>query len=433
MANTVPRSSPASDLVAVSTPRTVLHVDMDAFFVSVELLRRPELRGRPVVVGGSGSRGVVAAANYEARAFGVFSAMPSARARALCPAAVFLPGDHAHYSEVSGRVMEVFARFTPLVEPLSLDEAFLDVTGARRLHGDGPSIAAAIRSQVRDEEGLPCSVGVASSKFVAKLASKAAKPRVTRSGPAEGSGVRLVEPDDELAFVQSLPIGELWGVGPVTEERLARLGVVTVADLAALPLPTLERALGPALGSHLHRLAHAIDDRPVVVATAPKSISHEETYATDLTTHDALRREVVRQSDAVAARLRRLGLGGRTVTLKVRFGDFRTITRSTTSDLPLTSGPAVARAAKALLDEVDVSQGVRLVGVAVTSLGVGGPQQLSLVADEGLPASWDDASDAVDRIRSRFGDRAIGPATAATSDGLDLARRGAQQWGPDER
>jgi DNA polymerase IV len=406
---------------------------MDAFFVSVELLRRPELRGRPVVVGGSGSRGVVAAANYEARAYGVFSAMASARARALCPAAVFLPGDHAHYSEVSQRVMQIFSRFTPLVEPLSLDEAFLDVSGARRLHGDGPTIAATIRSQVRDEEGLPCSVGVASSKFVAKLASKAAKPRVTRAGPVEGSGVHLVEPDAEVAFVQSLPIGELWGVGPVTEERLARLGVVTVADLAALPLPTLERALGSALGAHLHRLAHAIDDRPVVVASTPKSISHEETYAADLTTHDALRREVVRQSDAVAARLRRLGLGGRTVTLKVRFGDFRTITRSTTSDLPLTSGPAVARAAKAMLDEVDVSQGVRLVGVAVTGLGVGGPQQLSLVADDGLPASWDDASDAVDQIRSRFGDRAIGPATAATSDGLDLARRGAQQWGPDER
>ncbi len=418
---------------AVAPTRTVLHVDMDAFFVSVELLRRPELRGEPVVVGGSGARGVVAAASYEARYYGIHSAMSSVRAKALCPHAVFLSGDHAHYSEVSSRVMAILGAFTPLVEPLSLDEAFLDVTGVRRLHGDGQEIAHAIRARVGDEEGLPCSVGVATSKFVAKLASKAAKPRAARTGPVESSGVFEVAVGEEAAFVQSLPIRELWGVGPATAERLARLGVSSVADLAVLPLDTLVASLGQAQGAHLHRLAHAVDDRPVVAATAPKSISHEETFATDLTTQESLRREVVRQSDAVAGRLRRQGLGGRTVTLKVRFGDFRTITRSTTGDDTFTTGPAVARAAKSLLAGIDVSQGVRLLGVAVTGLGPGGSRQLSLVGDEGPAETWEDASRAVDEIRDRFGDRAIGPAVTATSEGLDLTRKGAQQWGPDER
>src|SRR5581483_4852696 len=210
--------------------RTILHVDMDAFFVSVELLRRPELRGRPVIVGGTGARGVVAAASYEARHYGIHSAMPSTRARRLCPHATFLPGDHHHYGEVSGRVMEIFRSFTPLVEPISLDEAFLDVTGARRLHGDGPTIGAAIRRRVLDEEGLTCSVGVAPNKTLAKLRSR---------------------------------------------------GITTVRELAELPADDAAALLGDANGRHLHRLAHAIDDRPVVPDQQPKSIGHEETFATD--------------------------------------------------------------------------------------------------------------------------------------------------------
>jgi DNA polymerase-4 len=417
--------------MGVASPvRTVLHVDMDAFFVSVELLRRPELRGRPVVVGGAGPRGVVAAASYEARADGVFSAMPSARARILCPDAVFLSGDHAHYAEVSERVMSMFRNYTPLVEPLSLDEAFLDVTGVRRLHGDGPTIATTIRDRVRAEEGLVCSVGVATSKFVAKLASKAAKPEVSRQGPREGSGVAIVAPGEETAFVQRLDVRELWGVGPATEERLSRLGVTTVAALARLPVSTLIGTLGRAQGEHLHRLARAEDDRPVVPDAQPKSISHEETYPRDLHAVETLRREVVRQADAVAGRLRRHGVAGRTITLKVRFGDFRTITRSVTTDPPASTGPAVARAAKALLDQIDLSAGVRLLGVAATGLVSDTARQLTFV-DSGPSEGWEDASRAVDRIRGRFGDGAIGPAATATDDGLDLVRRGAQQWGPD--
>ena len=411
--------------------RTILHVDMDAFFVSVELLRRPDLVGLPVVVGGTGARGVVAAASYEARAYGVHSAMPSARARAACPHAVFLPGDHAHYAEVSTRVMAIFGSYTPLVEPLSLDEAFLDVSGARRLLGDGVDIARAIRERIEREEGLSCSVGVASSKFVAKLASKAAKPRPDRRGTRRGPGVLVVEPGDEVAFVQARPVTDLWGVGPATAERLGRMGVTTVAALAELSLASLVSSLGRAQGEHLHRLAHAVDDRPVVTDATPRSISHEETYPRDLSAPETLRREVVRQADAVASRLRRLGLVGRTVTIKVRFGDFTTVTRSSTVDPPVATATALARVAKELLAGVDTGQGVRLLGVAVTGLGADDARQLTFVTDDDPGEGWEDASRAVDSIRERFGESAIGPAVATTDRGLDLSRKGAQQWGPD--
>jgi DNA polymerase IV len=415
--------------------RTILHVDMDAFFVSVELLRRPELRGRPVVVGGRGARGVVAAASYEARAYGVFSAMPSSQAVRLCPHAVFLPGDHATYSEVSRRVMEVFRSYTPLVEPLSLDEAFLDVTGVRRLHGDGATIAEAIRRRVRDDEGLECSVGVAPSKFLAKLASGSAKPKAAITGPVPGAGVLEIAEGHEVEFLHPLPVSALWGVGPATLERLHRLGVRSVGQLAALDESVVVAALGRASGRHLHRLANAVDDRPVTPDQPLKSVSHEETYATDLVDPLAIGRELVRQADAVAGRLRRAKLSGRTVSIKVRYHDFHTITRSQTLAEPVDTGPAIARTAKTLMSAVDLGGGVRLLGVAVTGLVADGARQLSF-DDAGAWATagsgWDLASRAVDDIRDRYGDGAIGPAAAAGPTGLRLVRRGAQQWGPDE-
>jgi DNA polymerase IV len=360
--------------------------------------------------------------------YGIFSAMPSARARRLCPHAVFLPGDHALYAEVSGRVMEIFQSFTPLVEPISLDEAFLDVTGARRAMGDGPTIARAIRAQVLEQEQLACSVGVATSKLLAKLASEAAKPRIVAGKATDGEGVRVVPVGGELRFVHPLPARALWGVGPKTLTRLERLGVHTVGDIAALPLDSLVRAVGDAHGRHLHDLAHARDDRPVIPDQRPKSVSHEETFARDIHDRERLGREVVRMADGVASRLRRAGLAGRTVTLKVRFGDFRTITRSTTLPSLVDDAPVVARAAGELLATVDPAPGVRLLGVGVSGLASGSARQLSF--DDLGGRDWSPASGAVDRIRDRYGDTAIGPASAIGPDGLRIKRRGDDPWGP---
>jgi DNA polymerase-4 len=410
---------------------------MDAFFASVEQLRRPELRGRPVVVGGSGRRGVVAAASYEARAYGVRSAMPSLRARALCPDATFVPGDHAHYAEVSGRVMAIFRSVTPLVEPLSLDEAFLDVTGALRLHGDGPTIAAEIRRRVLAEEGLTCSVGVATSKFLAKLATEQAKPKASRHGPIPGTGVAVVPPGEELPFLRPLPVEALWGVGPKTLDRLHGIGVRTVGQLERLPLEQLVRAVGDAHGHHLHALAHAVDPRPVEPDQRTKSISHEETFVEDLDSHGALRVELVRMADAVARRAREHDLAGRTVSIKVRYGDFTTISRSTTLAQPVDTGPAIVRAAGTMLDALDVAAGVRLFGVGLSNLVQGAPHQLSL--DDVVPgpdrpaadgAAWAAVTEAVDAVRARFGDAAVVPATLAGTGPLRPKRPGDQQWGP---
>ena len=408
---------------------TILHVDMDAFFVAVELLDHPELVGQPVVVGGAGARGVVAAASYEARAFGVHSAMPSTRAKRLCPSAVFLRGRHGRYSEVSKQVFDLFRTVTPLVEGLSLDEAFLDVAGARRLLGQAPGIAWRLRRLIADELGLSCSVGVAPRKLTAKLASEAAKPRPGRTGPVPGPGVVVVRPEDELVFLHRHPVGALWGVGPATRRRLDRFAVRTVGDLAALPVDTLVGALGEAQGRHLHDLAWARDERPVVTSTAPKSVGHEETFARDHASSEWLGREVVRMADAVAGRLRRAGLSGRTVVLKVRFADFRTITRSATVPQPIDGGRAIAAVAKRLLDGVDASPGVRLLGVSVSGLSAGGGQ-LSL--EDGGAGSWSAATGAVDAIRDRYGDDAIVPAALAGPSGVRVKRRGDQQWGPGE-
>ena len=419
-----------------ASPRTILHVDMDAFYVSVELRRRPDLRGQPVVVGGTGARGVIAAASYEARRYGVYSAMPSTRARRLCPHAVFLPGDHALYAQVSEQVQEIFQTVTPFIEPLSLDEAFLDVSGSLRLFGTGVDIAQHVRNEVSRRLDLGCSVGVAPSKFLAKLASVAAKPKATPAGVQAGVGVWEVRPGEELAFLHELPVKALWGVGPATLERLSRLGVRTVRDLAALDEAAVVAAVGAAHGAHLYRLAWAIDDREIEVDRAMKSISHEETYETDRYTHEELHRELVRLADGVASRLRAHGSGARTLSLKVRFAGFDTISRAVTLPSPITTAHGIVRAVAPLLAAIDVSAGVRLLGVSATNFGAVS-EQLSL--DQLLtdaPAGdreWNVAEDAIDAIRSRFGSSAIGPASAVGDRGLRLVQRGAQQWGPDQQ
>ena len=420
--------------------RTILHVDMDSFYASVEVLLDPSLAHKPVIVGGSGDRGVVASCNYEARSFGVHSAMPSVRAKRLCPHAVFLHGNYDRYAEYSKQFHEIFRSFTPLVEGISLDEAFLDVTGARRLFGSGAEIGHEIRRRIHDELGLRCAVGVGRSKFVAKLASKAAKPKVgdrPGKGPTPGAGVLVIEPDEELAVLHPLPVGALWGVGPATAKRLERFGIVTVADLAAMPVDTLVGALGNAQGRHLHELAWARDDRPVVAEQKPKSIGHEETYAKDLHDHDVLGREAVRMADAVGHRLRKAGMEGRTVTIKVRFHDFHTITRSHTLPVPTATASLIASVAKDLLAGVDPGPGVRLFGVSLSNLAEAADEQLTLDAvlegAAGDQRARDDASRAVDAIRERFGESAVGPATLAEADGLRLKRQGDTQWGPRGR
>jgi DNA polymerase-4 len=409
---------------------SILHVDMDAFFVSVELLDQPELRGKPVVVGGDGERGVVAAASYEARAFGIHSAMSSVQARRLCPHAVFLRGRYHRYSEVSANVMAIFKDVTPLVEPLSLDEAFLDVTGALRLLGEAPTIAASIRRRVLDEQGLTCSVGVASTKFVAKLATEAAKPKASKNGPQFGSGVFVVEPEETLSFLRPLPVESLWGVGPATLTKLHRIGVLTIADLADLPEENVVAVLGRSQGRHLHSLANGQDERAVEPDRAMKSIGQEETFSRDHHLRSTLDHELVQFADSVASRLRAQGLVGRTVQLKVRFGDFTRITRSTTLVVAVDDSRSLLEAGRGLLALVDPAQGVRLLGLSVSGLSSDSSRQLTF--DEAISGpGWQEADRTIDEIRARFGDEAIGPAVAAGPDGLRLKRRGAQQWGPD--
>jgi DNA polymerase-4 len=413
--------------------RAVLHVDMDAFYVSVELRRRPELVGKPVVVGGDGARGVVAAASYEARRFGVFSAMPASRARRLCPDAVFLPGDHELYSRVSREVHEIFGSVTPLVEPLALDEAFLDVTGSIGLLGPVETIAAAIRARVRDELALQCSVGGAVNKLLAKLASKAAKPVASPGGVRPGRGVVLVEPGSELDFLHPLPVSALWGVGPATRARLDRLGVSTVGDLAQLERSVLMTALGAAQGALLHDLAWGRDQRPVEADREMKSLGQEETFGHDRHSLAELRHEAVRIADSVAGRLRATGTAARTVAIKVRFSDFTTITRSRSADSPVTTAAAILEVVEGLLIQVDPGPGVRLFGITLSNF-TEAAEQLSfddLGPGDRVRRDWTSTSAAVDAIRERFGTGAIGPASTVTNEGLRVGRRRKQQWGPE--
>jgi DNA polymerase-4 len=405
---------------------------MDAFFVSVELRRRPDLAGQPVVVGGTGNRGVVAAASYEARRFGVHSAMPSVVAKRRCPHAVFLPGDHRLYGEVSAQVREILDRYTPLVEPLSLDEAFLDVTGSLRLFGPAPEIAASIRREVADELALGCSVGVAPNKFLAKLASVEAKPRATPATVEPGPGVIVVIAGAERRFLDPLPVERLWGVGPVTLEKLHRIGIRRVGDFAGVGEPVLIAALGASQAGHLLGLALGIDDRPVEPEREAKSIGHEETFTSNTHLPSEMRTHLVRLSDAVATRLRQASVGARTLTLKVRFDDgFHTITRSTTTSEPTDQAEVIVAMLQPVLDGIDPSPGVRLVGVSGSNLAAV-HHQLTFDEVGDLVPEHGSREAALDRIRGRFGVDAIGPASAVRGGRVDNVKRGGQQWGPDQ-
>ncbi len=384
------------------TTEPILHVDMDAFYASVEARDDPSLRGIPLAVGGGGPRGVVAAASYEARAYGVHSAMPGVQARRLCPELVFVPPNFARYKEESDHVFAILHDFTPLVEPISLDEAFLDVAGAERLFGTPEDIAHAIRHRVRTDRSLVCSVGVAPNKFLAKLASNKAKP----------DGVFVVRAGAVRQFLDPLPVEDLWGVGEQTATALHRLGARTVAELLGLPIGALERSVGVNAAAHLRALGQGIDDRSVVPHEPSKQVGAEETYERDLDDPADIHRELLRLSERVGRRLRADNVAGWTVTIKVRFSTFKTIARSRTLDEPTNVAERIADTARDLYDAQRlVRPRIRLLGVTVTGLASGeGAEQLRL-GDR--PDRWRAADGAMDRLRGRFGVGAVERAALA--------------------
>jgi DNA polymerase-4 len=375
---------------------TILHVDMDAFYASVAERDDPSLRGKAVVVG-AGARGVVLSANYAARKYGIRAAMPVGRAKRMAPHAVFVTPDHQRYSEVSAKVMEIFDSFTPLVEPISLDEAFLDVTGARKLLGTGREIAVEIRRQVEASEGITCSVGIAPSKFIAKLASGHCKP----------NGILEIPADRILNFLHPLPVTAIWGVGPKTAETLERLGLRTVADIANLPRATLIRALGQASGASLYELAWGRDYRDVTPNEPDKSISAAETFAQDIDDPEEILQEFLRLTEKAAARLRENGYYAKTISIKVRFADFSTISRSKTLPLPIDSTHDIYEIAKALYLALNLDRArLRLVGISLDNLSEAAPEQLLLGARE---KGWREADTAIDRAKLRFGGGSVRP------------------------
>jgi len=381
-----------SDEHADDTGAVILHADLDAFFASVELLELPHLRGRPVIVGRNSPRAVVTAATYEARRYGVNSAMPMALALRRCPQAVVVEPHRERYEHWSRVFFDVCRTITPIVEELGIDEGFLDVSGAGRAIGSPREAARLLRERVRAETGLVASVGVAGTKFVAKLASGRAKP----------DGLLVIPVAETLAFLRPMPVDALWGVGGKMRERLTSRGITTVGELADTPLPVLRRVLGEAAARKLHELANGIDPRAVVTQRDDVTIGRETTFEEDVSDRERLRGVLLRLSDDVGSRLRRAGMLARTVSIKVRFGDFRTITRARTLAQPTDVAHAIHEAALALLDAEGAIPPVRLIGVRA-ELGEG---QAALWDDD----AWREAEQAVDRARERFGRAAVRPA-----------------------
>jgi DNA polymerase-4 len=378
---------------------TILHVDMDAFYASVSIKDNPKLQGKPVVVG-AGVRGVVLSANYEARKFGIRAAMPVGRAQRLAPTAIFIPPDHNRYQEVSEHVMKIFRDVSPHVEPISLDEAFIDVTGAKRLLGSGREIAMMIRAKVEKEQGITCSVGIAHNKFIAKLASQHCKP----------NGLLEIATDQILSFLHPLPANAIWGVGPKTNEQLEKLGLRTVGEIANTPLSTLIRALGEAAGSSLYELAWGRDYREVISYEPEKSISAAETFESDIDDPEEILREFLRLCEKATLRMRDAGYCAKTISIKVRFSDFKTITRSKKMDQPISGTKESFEVAKQLylalkLDRVRI----RLVGVSLEGLTPADEAAEQLLIGQ-RDVGWREADSAIDRVKAKFGRGSVRPA-----------------------
>jgi DNA polymerase-4 len=382
----------------------ILHVDMDAFYASVAELDHPEYKGKALVVG-AGARGVVLSANYEARKFGIRAAMPVGRAKRMAPHAIFIAPEHQRYSEISERVMAIFHSYTPLVEPISLDEAFLDVTGSQKLFGTGREIAAKIREQVEKEEGITCSVGLAQSKFIAKLASQHCKP----------NGMLEIKSDRILEFLHPLPVRAIWGVGPKTAESLERLGLHTVSDIAHTPRATLIRALGESTGASLYELAWGRDYRDVIPDEPEKSIGNEETFSEDLDNPEEILREFLRMTEKATARLRERSLFAKTISIKIKFADFSSLTRSKTVPIAIDNTHDTYEVVKALyLALRNDGARIRLVGVSLSQLQEGAPVQLELGARE---RGWREADTAIDRAQARFGRGSVRPGRLIRPEG----------------
>ena len=377
---------------------TILHVDMDAFYASVAEKDNPKLKGKAVVVG-AGRRGVVSAANYEARKFGIRAAMPVYKAKALAPHAIFISPDMARYEEVSRSVMSIFHDITPLVEPISLDEAFLDVTGARRLLGDGQTIAKLIRARVEQKEGITCSVGIAHNKFIAKIASNQCKP----------NGLLEIDPERVLEFLHPLAAKEIWGVGPKTNEQLAKMGLQTVGDIANTPRSTLIRVLGQASGGSLYELAWGRDYRDVEIEHIEKSISSSETFDQDIDSQEEILKEFLRLTERSVERMREKGFAAGTISIKVRFTDFKTISRSKTVDLPITGTQEIFEVVKNLYLALNLENVlIRLVGVSLDSLVE--DEEINQMVLGQRTSGWQQADKAVDRIKNKFGSASLRPA-----------------------
>ncbi|WP_148664049.1 DNA polymerase IV [Aurantimicrobium minutum] len=373
---------------------------MDAFFASVEVLDRPEVAGKPAVVAHDSPRSVVTSATYEARALGIRSAMPLVTAKRLCPDVIVLEPHFEKYRAYSKKVMSIFYDFTPVVEQLSIDEAFLDVSGAQKIFGTPEQIAQQIKDRVRDETGLPCSVGVASTKFVAKLASTKSKP----------NGLLVIPEEETLAFLHPLPIEAIWGVGKKTAEVLHKRGLHTVADIAQSPPASLISALGQAAGTHLYELSWARDPRPVSTQRAEKSIGKEHTFNEDVTDAVKLKATLLFQADHVGAQLRKAQLEARTIGLKVTFSDFESLTRSRTLPEATSVGREIHKVVCELLDELKTGgRAIRLIGVRAASLVDAGTQQLSLWGDEA--DAWKEAEIVMDQVGEKFGPDSVRPAS----------------------
>jgi DNA polymerase-4 len=378
----------------------IIHLDMDAFYPSVEVLDKPELKGKPVIVGGSRERGVVSSASYEARKFGIHSAQPMATAMRLCPKAIVLPVRMVRYKEVSEQVFEVFYLFTPLVEPLSIDEAFLDVTGSTRLLGSPVEIAEKIKRTVTERTGLTISAGVAPSKFVAKIASDMEKP----------DGLTVVPTGKVREFLDPLPIKKMWGVGKVTQQALSRLNIHTFKDLSQFPVEVLEQKFGKH-GIHMHLLSMGIDERDVVTSHDVKSIGHEDTYAEDILDLELAKKELLSLANRVARRMRRKGFEGKTITLKVKYSDFSRITRSVTLHKYTNDSADIYASVCSLLEKTAVGKRpVRLLGISLSNLDDSGSgRQLSLFNHHEPNEKRKELNKALDSIFEKFGNKGIRP------------------------